>query len=1142
MKHNQPRDAMNPPPDHAQRQRALDASQSFIVQAPAGSGKTELLVRRYLALLATVDAPEQILAITFTKKATAEMRLRIGNALRRIQENGQPEDNPELLAIADAALANDARHGWDIAANPRRLRIQTIDAFCNELVRCMPWSARFGAPPDIVDDPAPLYRQAAQHTLDHLDAPNSEYADACQHLLELVDADWNRAQSLLADLLGKRDRWLPLLGPADRAHLEGMWAQVVDTELQRVAAMLPVELQAALAKLGALAAENLQDAANLRDAADLRDSSTPSRLLALQDGTFPEADHHHIAKWYGIADLLLTGGGELRKTVTVKQGFPAKTDGKAQMLELLGSLAGERGRGGLAEALDGVRRLPGGGFSDPQWRSIDALTGLLPVAAAELQLLFTAHNQADYIELTRRATLALGDASGPSDLALAFDYHIAHLLMDEFQDTSSAHIDLLTKLTAGWQGGDGRTLFVVGDPMQSIYRFREAEVANFLQVQQAGLGDIRPQPIVLESNFRSAPELVAWFNYTFRALLPAEDDMVNGAVSYTSASASAHAANPQGRVHIHAGIDHTNPEEAERVADLIREAQQQDPDQSIAVLGRARGHLHGIAAALRLRGIAFQGVDLEKLADRPAIRDLTALTRALAQPTDRIAWLSLLRAPWCGLSLEDLTTLAGEDHAATLVELQRDGRRMAALSEQGRARLGRLMDCLAAALHDAGRIGIRHNVESAWLRLGGPAVVETSELQDCQRYLDLIDELEAKRIEITADNLRDATDHLWAGSGADARVQLLTIHRAKGLEFDRVFVPGLGRSPGSADAALLRWRKLPRQLLMAPLPSSTAKDDAFYAYLAHLEKIHAHNELGRLLYVACTRARKHLHLFGGAKSNGGNEGLREPPARSLLALLWPRVRDEYAEAARAGGADDGASGADTSGGGRDTRESDGFRPQSVRRLPGDWQPPALPPDIFAQTSAVGATHQTVPIEFSWATETARVTGIVIHQILQRVDDTGWEKWRREPLDETQKTRWRNLLRENGMYGEPLEAALGRVVEAIQKTRADERAAWLFSGEHQRIKTEWPLSGVVDGTIRHFIIDRSFIDNSGVRWIVDFKSGLHAGAGVEAFLNQEQQRHRQKMAQYAELVGNLQPGKINLGLYFPALQGWREWRG
>ena len=1112
---------MTAPPDHAQRQRALQPNQSFIVQAPAGAGKTELLVRRYLALLATVDQPEQILAITFTKKATAEMRIRISNALNRVGENGEPldddsENNREILALVEAALVNDRKHDWHITANPRRLRIQTIDAFCNELVRRMPWSARFGSPPDIVDDATPLYLRAAKISLDHIEQ-KSEYADACQHLLGVVDADWNKAHTLLANMLAKRDKWMRLLGTANREHLETMWQQVIDLELQHATEMISAQMQGNLIELGAFAAGQLIE------------SERDSAVRSLHNRTqFPEASHRCTEQWRGIVALLLTNEGLLRKTVNVVQGFPVDTaENKEVKVKMMALLTALRNEDELVDALVKARLLPGGNFSDAQWRSIDALMRLLPLAAAELKLIFKEQNQADYIELTQRAALALFDADYPSDLALAFDYQLAHLLMDEFQDTSSAHIDLLAKLTAGWQNGDGRTLFLVGDPMQSIYRFREAEVANFLQVQQHGLGDLRPESILLTANFRSAPALVDWFNQTFREVLPAHDDIINGAVSY--APARAHT-NADGAVHIHADIERGREHEAQCVANLIKQAQDDDATQTIAVLGRSRPHLHAIAAQLRQCNIAHQAVDLEKLNDRPAIRDLLAITRALAQPADRIAWLSLLRAPWCGLNLADLTVLAADDHAATIIERCRDEKLMVRLSDDGRARLLRLLGIIDTAMQRSGRIGLRENVEAAWLCLGGPATIEASDLDDCQRYLERLSAMEANRIEITADNLKQSTDDLWARGGGDARVQLLTIHKAKGLEFDIVFLPCLERRPRSDEKTLLQWQKLPQQLLFAPLPSSIEQEDAFYPYLEHLEKIHTHNELCRLLYVACTRAKKQLHLFGDV---GAKDGVPKAPARnSLLSLLWPLVQEQYADAVSTHTA---AHAAATT----DENQTHELPQQTLRRLPLPWQAPAFPQSIPVAADALEATNE---IEFSWAGEVARVAGVVIHQILEQVDEIGWTNWRERVMDEQQKTLWRNQLMENGLFGNDLDTVLSQVTKAVDNARQDSKAAWIFSGDHHDIKTEWPLSGWVDGKVAHIVIDRSFIDDNGVRWIIDFKSSRHEGADPDIFLDREQQRHQNQLARYAKIVSQLQPNEVRLGLYFPSLRGWREWAG
>src|ERR1700681_2332112 len=158
-------------PDFEERRRALDVTRSFIVQAPAGSGKTELLIQRYLKLLETVETPDAVVAITFTRKAAGEMRLRVLEALRSAQTGVAPETEHERLTfnIARQVLEHDHAQGCSLLQNPAQMRIETIDALCASITRRMPWLARFGAMPEISEKAEDLYRQAARNTLRHVE-------------------------------------------------------------------------------------------------------------------------------------------------------------------------------------------------------------------------------------------------------------------------------------------------------------------------------------------------------------------------------------------------------------------------------------------------------------------------------------------------------------------------------------------------------------------------------------------------------------------------------------------------------------------------------------------------------------------------------------------------------------------------------------------------------------------------------------------------------------------------------------------------------------------------------------------------------------------------------------------------------------
>ena len=199
--------------DDANRERAL-ALESFIVEAPAGAGKTELLTQRVLRLLATVADPEEVVAITFTNKAAGEMRERIHLALTAARSGLRPGPDAahkqKTFDLACAVLQRDAELGWALERQFTRLRLTTIDAFCASLARQMPLLSRFGAQPAIADEARRHYDEAARRTLDHLERDPSPEAEALATVLEHLDNDSTRLVRLLADMLARREQWRAL--------------------------------------------------------------------------------------------------------------------------------------------------------------------------------------------------------------------------------------------------------------------------------------------------------------------------------------------------------------------------------------------------------------------------------------------------------------------------------------------------------------------------------------------------------------------------------------------------------------------------------------------------------------------------------------------------------------------------------------------------------------------------------------------------------------------------------------------------------------------------------------------------------------------------------------------------------------------
>ena len=1096
-------------PDLAQRREALDPQRSFIVQAPAGSGKTELLIQRYLLLLARVNHAEEIIAVTFTKKAAGEMRERVLQALADAQAGKAPESEHERLTLelAAAALRRDSEAGWHLIDNPAQLRIQTIEALCAGLTRQMPVLSRFGAQPDSVEDAEVLYRQAAQATIALVNEAVPAAADV-ENLLAHLDNDVARTEDLLVDMLARRDQWLRHVHGRERDELEAALQHARDRALWRLHAAIPAHVDADLRALSDHAFANLG-------------------LGAFAD---------EIECWAKLVEIFLTDKGSWRKVLNKNQGFLAGKEHqiwKDRAFALFAALES----GGLRDALDAMRDLPPAHYSDSQWQVLDAILRLLPLAVGQLKLVFQSRRQVDFTEVAQSALRALGSEDAPTDLTLALDYRIHHLLIDEFQDTSISQYELVARLTAGWLPDDGRTVFAVGDPMQSIYRFREAEVGLFLRARAEGIAGVELHPIALSANFRSQSGIVDWVNAAFARVLPASENIASGAVPYT-ASVPTRDPGTGAAVHVHSLFDDDGQEEARCVTDIVLAARTADSAAKVAILTRTRGHLREIVPALKAARLRFRAIDIEALGQRPVVQDLLALTRALAHLGDRLAWLAVLRAPWCGLTLADLHVLAGNNAETTLWDALRDDQCIARLSDDGRARAARLCAALQTSLLQRRRAPLREQVAGAWFALGGPACVEyETDLEDAEvffRYLDRHEEAgELPDRAAFEDGLGDL--YSLADVEADDSLQIMTIHKAKGLEFDVVIVPGLARAPRNDDKKLFLWTEQPAvhdetELLLAPINAAGDDGDPIYQWIAGFHAEKQALEDGRLLYVAATRAKRQLHLLGSVRvvmDEDGGRTIKAPSSRSLLGKLWPVVEPEYAAALR-----------DVTDMPRDRGAQEQVIDQLLCRLPAGWSLPTAPQPA-SWTPPPDPARAQDDLEFSWAGETARHIGSVVHRWLQRIADDGGAGWDAARISALEPAI-RHALAAQGVGESELVPAVARARQALINCVGDARGCWVL-GAHTQGRSELRLTGIAGGRLTNAVIDRTFVDDDGVRWIIDYKTSTHEGGDVAAFLDNERERYRGQLERYAALLQAGGERHIRLGLYFPLLGGWREWR-
>jgi ATP-dependent exoDNAse (exonuclease V) beta subunit len=427
-------------------------------------------------------------------------------------------------------------------------------------------------------------------------------------------------------------------------------------------------------------------------------------------------------------------------------------------------------------------------------------------------------------------------------------------------------------------------------------------------------------------------------------------------------------------------------------------------------------------------------------------------------------------------------------------------------------------------------------------------VTDITDLADAKIYLDHLESNEENGSIPDLSLFESGLERLFAlpDLGAPDRLQIMTIHKSKGLEFDHVIVPGLGRLSRSNEKKLFMWMEIPRSsdrrdlegegsdLLMAPIQETGSTGDPIYSWIEKLDSDKSHFEDQRLIYVASTRARRRLHLLGSAPLGRDQDGvvLKVPPRKSLLSKIWPVSSRYYEESISDPERVKKISSEEITSG-------DGLIDQSLRRLSSEWKLPVAPDPVEWSPPTETSSSQN-RIEYSWAGEAARHAGSVVHHWLERIAEDRLEGWNESRLDHLKDTFKQNLI-ECGVSGDDLEIAIGRVIRSIKYSITDPRGRWLL-GPQAEAQNELRLTGLIDGRRMDLVIDRTFLDEDGNRWIVDYKTSSHTGSDLEEFLDREQERYRDQMERYSAIMRRTDQRPIMIGLYFPLIGGWREWGG
>jgi ATP-dependent helicase/nuclease subunit A len=1221
--------AIAPAPDQHERIRGLDSTRSVLVRASAGSGKTDLLTRRFLRLLAEVDDPGAIVAITFTRAAAAEMRHRILEELERAADRTTGEVSAgdiSMAALAARALRRSAERGWNLLELSAQLRISTIDSFCREIALQRPLLSGLGGAIEIADQPRELYRRAARRTLQAIETGDAPLRAALEALLLWRDNGWQEIEEQLIAMLHQRDRWMHdfVVSAAEawelrRERLERPFRTAIAKVLVELNCLLdhaPGAREEILA-LSRFACSNL-GTGRFRALAELAE---------LPEAPFATTEEMETAReaCCCLCDFLQTQKGEWRseKGLNATIGFPATDAGRAAKKRLAALVADLDQVEGLRDALSSVCNLPPPRYTEGDWRIVQACFLLLLRAAAELQVVFAESGAADYVEVAQIADSILkGETDFPGESTLSLVDKIRHLLVDEFQDTSRRQHFLLSRLIAAWPEREGRTCFVVGDPMQSIYFFRDADAELFPRVEKFGLeipGDLPFQfeSVPLSANFRTAPALVSTLNETFAKVFAADD---GSGVKYTAAEPAREAAGalelfsgapPGPRLQLHLDFvpatgyrtvsassivgekervreerkaarnrqvaeivsligPHLQSMHAARAENLRIDNEKEKTRHRIAVLGRTRKVLEPIAAALRTAQIPFRAVDLEPLRDRPEVLDALALTRALLNPQDRVAWLGVLRAPWCALSLEDLHRLVSADDPALRERAVPDllAERLNLLRAEPRAAVARVLAAFEWArrrrsAQPSAALGAW--IEQAWLALGGAHCVDAAGRANLDLFWRALDALPAGEEDLLGPALDAALEKLTALPDPEADencgVQLMTIHKAKGLEFEVVIVPEMQAGPGRSDAPLLSWLERglaepdesgePTEFLVAPIAAKGADISPTRAWVDRARRDRERQELRRLLYVAASRAREQLHFFARPAYRTAKDGSLAivEPRESLLATGWPALAAEIRRRFEAWRAP-GAAGVVAIAAAAEDAQPVNSTPRGTRLrrlLPDAFEP--LPSAVTQSSSpAISGLGRLYPRHEGGLR--ARAFGVAVHTLLEEIarlrESFDWDAVRSALPRFTAAIVAQ--IRSAGV--DPSEAArmAARAVEIVLQCTREPNGVWILS-PHTDAQSEVRWAGFAAGSLRTVQVDRIFragtapgADGDGVWWIVDYKTAHEEGLSPHVALPKLREEFAPQLEAYSDFLRKMHgaDATVRAGLYYPRLSALDWW--
>jgi ATP-dependent helicase/nuclease subunit A len=858
-------------PDAEARAFAVDPANNVVLEASAGTGKTSVLVARYVNLLKAGVDPANILAITFTRKAAAEMRERIVKELR------------------DAAARSEFdRARWiDLRDRLADIAITTIDAFCLSLLREFPLEADVDPGFDMADETEVprLVEESLDRSLRIITARARTDADIA---LVLAQLGMSRTREGLAVLL---DRRLVAWDALERFLVRGPKDLTASVVCQRAATSLQDVLRAVPGGL----ANFLADGPVRHGRYQLFLRELDRHFPASSAETAPDASIRALLD--RVAAHFLTGDGKPRKSGAI---HPYRAD------DYPTPDAAKRHRSAVFQIAPQIERVVFAFSRDLNALLARGIRRMFAISLEQYRHALEERSVLDFSDVLEKALALLRqmDEFAQSRFRLESRYH--HVLVDEFQDTSRAQWELISLLIQSWGEGAGLatrpSIFIVGDRKQSIYRFRDAEVTVRHQAARH-IEALRPAGNPRRSiarSFRAVPELLDFINDLFAEIAPQpavqpDDFTYDDTDRFPPTDAVHQHHEPALGLAVSDDPDDCAAAVAAEIERILRDDSVRDRQTGvarrarpgdIAILFRSRASHREFERELEQRAIpsyVYKGLGFF---DADETKDVTALLRYLARPSSNLRAAAFLRSRFIRLSDPGLALLAPDLASALTGSLPAAAE---ALTAEDRRVLTQAREFIPRWLDQADRVRPAELLESILeqtayaFELRGPRRLQAWE--NLKKMRGLVRRTQ-NRGYATLTRIADHIDSLTGGDESNAvlealdAVNLMTVHASKGLEFPIVFVVNMAKGASGPPK--------PVRVIVRGDQDPSVSIGPFVSELDEAERERERHETRRLLYVAVTRARDRLYLSSALKDGAlvaGRGSLAEVLPPSIVALF-----------------------------------------------------------------------------------------------------------------------------------------------------------------------------------------------------------------------------------------------------------------